>query len=56
MGSVDFLLRIITSDIESYERFFFEKLSKVPGIQDINSMVALSEIKSTTQLPLDVGA
>lgn len=53
MGSVDFLLRIVTKDIESYERFFFEKLSKVPGIQDVNSMVALSEIKSTTQLPLE---
>jgi Lrp/AsnC family transcriptional regulator len=52
MGTVDFMLRIVTSDIEAYERFFFEKLSKVPGIQDINSMVALSEIKSTTQLPL----
>lgn len=54
MGSVDFMLRIVTKDIEAYERFFFEKLSKVPGIQDVNSMVALSEIKSTTHLPLDI--
>ena len=52
MGSVDFLLRIVTSDIEAYERFFFEKLSNVPGIQEVNSIVALSEIKSTTSLPL----
>lgn len=52
MGSVDFLLRIIAEDIEAYERFFFERLSRVPGIQEINSMVALSEIKSTTELPL----
>ncbi len=52
MGSVDFLLRIVTRDIETYERFFFEKLSQVPGVQEINSMVALSEIKSTTALPL----
>lgn len=54
MGTVDFMLRIVTKDIEAYERFFFEKLSKVPGIQDVNSMVALSEIKSTTELPLEV--
>ncbi|MBB6123683.1 Lrp/AsnC family transcriptional regulator [Sphingobium subterraneum] len=53
MGSADFMLRIVTRDIEAYERFFFEKLSQVPGVQEINSMVALSEIKSTTQLPLD---
>lgn len=52
MGAVDFLLRIVTSDIEAYERFFFEKLSNVPGIQEVNSIVALSEIKSTTSLPL----
>ena len=52
MGSVDFLLRIVAHDIEAYEHFFFEKLSRVPGVQEINSMVALSEIKSTTELPL----
>lgn len=52
MGTIDFLLRIVASDIEAYERFFFDKLSQVPGVQEINSMVALSEIKSTTALPL----
>src|SRR3546814_11832392 len=48
LGSVDFMLRIVAEDIEAYERFFFEKLSQVPGVQEINSMVALSEIKNTT--------
>ncbi|WP_263144598.1 Lrp/AsnC family transcriptional regulator [Pseudomonas sp. RIT-PI-AD] len=52
MGAVDFLLRIVAQDIEAYERFFFEKLSLVPGIQEVNSVVALSEIKSTTCLPV----
>ena len=52
MGPVDFMLRIVAKDIESYERFFFDKLSQVPGVQEVNSMVALSEIKSTTALPL----
>lgn len=52
MGPVDFLLRIVARDIEDYERFFFEKLSRVPGVQEVNSTVALSEIKSTTALPL----
>ena len=50
LGSVDFLIRIVTYDIESYERFFFDHLSRVSGIQEINSFVALSEIKSTTAL------
>lgn len=55
MGSVDFLLRVVTEDIGAYERFFFEKLSRVPGIQEVTSTVALSEIKSTTALPLRAG-
>lgn len=52
LGATDFILRIVASDINAYERFFFDRLSRVPGIQEINSMVALSEIKSTTSLPL----
>ena len=52
MGPVDFMLRVVAKDIEAYERFFFDKLSQVPGVQEVNSMVALSEIKSTTALPL----
>lgn len=52
MGTVDFMLRIVAQDIEAYERFFFDKLSHLPGVQEINSTVALSEIKSTTALPI----
>lgn len=52
MGSTDFMLRIVTESIEAYERFFFDKLSRVPGIQEVNSIVALSEIKATTAVPL----
>jgi Lrp/AsnC family transcriptional regulator len=52
MGQTDFMLRIVARDIDAYERFFFEKLSKLPGIQEITSTVALSEIKSTTELPV----
>lgn len=53
LGAMDFMLRVVTKDIKTYERFFLDKLSQVPGVQDINSIVALSEIKSTTQLPLE---
>lgn len=52
MGSIDFMLRVVAADIDAYERFFFDKLSRVPGIQEINSMVALSQIKATTALPI----
>lgn len=52
MGVFDFILRVVTKDIEAYERLFFDKLSKLPGVQEINSTIALSEIKATTALPL----
>lgn len=52
MGTTDFMLRIVAEDIDAFERFFFNKLSKLPGIQEITSTVALSEIKFTVELPL----
>jgi Lrp/AsnC family transcriptional regulator, cysteine-sensing transcriptional activator len=53
LGNVDFILRIVAADIEAYERFFFQRLSRLPMIQEVNTMIALSQIKSTTALPLD---
>src|SRR5689334_940199 len=37
MGTVDFMLRVVAEDIKAYERFFFETLSRLPGVQEINS-------------------
>lgn len=52
LGNVDFLLRIVAEDIKAYEQFFFEKLSQLPGIQEVTSSIVLSDIKHTTALPL----
>ena len=52
LGNVDFLLRIVAADIKDYERFMYEKLSQLPGVQEVNSSIALSEIKHTTMLPI----
>lgn len=52
MGAFDFLIRVVTADIDAYHSFFFEKLSRLPGVQEVNSVISLSEIKSTTALPL----
>jgi Lrp/AsnC family transcriptional regulator len=52
MGSYDYMLRVVTSDIAAYEQFLYSKLSQLPGVQGINSLTALSEIKSTTALPV----
>ncbi|MET0497987.1 MAG: Lrp/AsnC family transcriptional regulator [Steroidobacteraceae bacterium] len=52
LGVFDFLLRVVTKDMEAYERFYFERLSRVPNIREVNSCVAASQIKSTTAFPL----
>ncbi len=52
LGANDFLLRIVAQDIKDYETFFFEKLSQLPGIQEVTSSIVLSDIKHTTVLPL----
>ena len=52
MGSFDFLLRVVTKDMKAYEKFVFGTLSALEGVQEITSFAALSEIKSTTALPV----
>lgn len=53
MGEVDFLLRVLASDVDDYERFLRERLARLPGVRDITSSIALSTVKSTTALPLE---
>jgi Lrp/AsnC family transcriptional regulator len=54
MGDVDFLLRVVTRDVESYERFLRERLSALPGVRSVNSSMALSTVKRTQSLPLEL--
>ena len=55
MGETDFLLRIVCRDIKAYEAFFLDHLSRFPGVQSVNSSIALAVIKETTALPLRAG-
>jgi Lrp/AsnC family transcriptional regulator len=54
MGDIDFLLKIVVGDVTEYERFFWEKLSQIDGVRDINSSIALTAVKDTTALPIKV--
>ena len=51
-GEMDFLVRIVTRDIESYERFLRSTLLQMPSVQEVHSHIALSQVKQTTALPL----
>jgi len=52
LGAFDFLLRVVTKDLEAYEKFYFDILSRVPNIREVNSFVAAQEVKFTTAFPL----
>lgn len=54
MGDVDFLLKIIVRSVEDYEHFFWQKLSKIDGVQEISSSISMSQTVNTTRLPLQV--
>lgn len=49
-GIYDFLLKVVVKDLEMYDRFVFEKLTKVQGIVKMQSSFVLNEIKHTTVL------
>ena len=52
-GSADYFLKIITRDIKHYDRFLRRHLLQMPLLRDINSNVAVTQIKYSTELPLD---
>lgn len=51
-GSADYFLKIITRDIKHYDRFLRRHLVQMSLVRDINSNVAVTQIKYSTELPL----
>ncbi len=51
-GSSDFILKVLTKDIQSYNRFILEKLINLDEIANLQSMVVLSTLKEALSLPL----
>ena len=46
-------IMVVLKDLDAYNRFVFEKLTKVHGIVKMQSSFVLSEIKHTTVLNID---
>jgi Lrp/AsnC family transcriptional regulator len=51
-GENDYLLQVVTRDIQSYERFLRQRLLQLPTVREVHSQIALNQHKSTTRLPL----
>jgi Lrp/AsnC family transcriptional regulator len=52
-GDVDYLLKVVTSDIEGYDRFY-KKLIKAVQLTGVSSAFSMEQIKITTALPLEL--
>jgi Lrp/AsnC family leucine-responsive transcriptional regulator len=51
-GQFDYLLRVIAKDAEDYERIHRTRLARLPGVQRIQSMLALRTVKDWGGYPV----
>ena len=51
-GDVDYLLKVVTTDIDGYDRFY-KRLIKAAQLTGVSSAFSMEQIKFTTALPLD---
>jgi Lrp/AsnC family transcriptional regulator len=52
-GEMDVMMKVIAPDVLWYQEFVFSVLMKLPGVQDVRSIVTLLETKNTTAIPLE---
>ena len=51
-GAWDYMLKVVVRDIRHYEKFVRQRLLELPMIGEVHSHMAVTEIKNTTELPL----
>ncbi|WP_077921898.1 Lrp/AsnC family transcriptional regulator [Spirosoma sp. 209] len=55
-GTFDYLLKIISRDMDAYNRFYQERLSVIPGMLHISSFFVMDEVKNSTVIPVATDA
>jgi len=51
-GSYDFLLRVAAADLDDYQRFQAQHLTKIRGVRNVETEIPLRKILRTTEFPL----
>ncbi|QEX21157.1 transcriptional regulator [Hypericibacter adhaerens] len=51
-GRQDYLMRIVVRDLEAYERFLKDKLTRLDNVASIETSFALGQVKRSDVLPL----
>jgi Lrp/AsnC family transcriptional regulator, leucine-responsive regulatory protein len=52
-GAGDFILKVIAKDISSYQKLMLEKVSDIPQVDNMQSMVVLSTFKDSKVIPVN---
>ena len=51
-GDADYILRIVISDLQSYQRFMLDVLTRIPGVSRIQSSLAIKPVFQRTAPPI----
>ncbi|MCC5811108.1 MAG: Lrp/AsnC family transcriptional regulator [Ectothiorhodospiraceae bacterium] len=51
-GDSDYLLRVVSPDLEAFSEFLLHQLLSLPMVRGVRSNILLQELKSTVALPL----
>ena len=51
--SADYQLKVIVPDMESYQEFLLDKITRIEGVSDVHSSFILREVVNSTELPLN---
>lgn len=52
IGERDVMMKIVAPSMDWYQNFIFKTLMKMPGVSDVQSIVAVGELKYTTEIPV----
>ncbi len=51
-GERDVMLKVIAESLEWYQQFIFRVILKMPGVEDVQSIVTITTLKEDTAIPV----
>ena len=51
--SADYQLKVVVPDMEYYQEFLLDKITRIEGVSDVHSSFMLREVVNSTKLPLN---
>ena len=51
--SADYQLKVVVPDMEYYQEFLLNKITRIEGVSDVHSSFMLREVVNSTELPLN---